>query len=206
MAASDRGKRQNWPAGFAVALFAVAVMALGRIWFVRASDDARRSGCQANLKSIALGLRQYMQDNNHKLPPVQGDGHPRSPHFGWVGCSQRYLRSIQILQCPAEPKTGVNLGLPQIGVTDYWFNGLLSGLSETELNYPSNTMMIGDGASGTAVYGVFGKNPAWSDTAAYASRHCGGANFAFVDGHVKWLKPFWGSSVHIEVGVFTFHP
>ena len=36
--------------------------------FARARENARRSSCQNNLKQIGLGIMQYTQDYDEKLP------------------------------------------------------------------------------------------------------------------------------------------
>src|SRR3990170_5499085 len=40
--------------------------------FARARENARRSSCQSNEKQIALGFKQYIQDNNEKYPASGG--------------------------------------------------------------------------------------------------------------------------------------
>src|SRR5215217_8973442 len=37
--------------------------------FARARENARRASCQSNEKNIALGFKQYIQDNGEKYPP-----------------------------------------------------------------------------------------------------------------------------------------
>ena len=41
--------------------------------FARARENARRSSCSSNLKQIGLGIVQYTQDYDEKLPPVVRD-------------------------------------------------------------------------------------------------------------------------------------
>ena len=40
--------------------------------FARARENARRASCQSNEKNIALGFKQYIQDNGEKYPPKIG--------------------------------------------------------------------------------------------------------------------------------------
>src|SRR4028118_1774787 len=42
--------------------------------FARARENARRSSCQSNLKQIGLGILQYTQDYDEKLPLRRHDG------------------------------------------------------------------------------------------------------------------------------------
>lgn len=36
--------------------------------FARARENARRSSCQSNLKQIGIGIAQYTQDYDEKMP------------------------------------------------------------------------------------------------------------------------------------------
>ena len=38
--------------------------------FARARENARRSACQSNLKQIGLGLMQYVQDYDERMPLI----------------------------------------------------------------------------------------------------------------------------------------
>lgn len=98
--------------------------------FARARENARRSSCQSNLKQIGLGIMQYVQDYDSRMPPVQsrycipqnqlvmgpvtergddtwpaagctGDG---SGYYrpGWAEATLPYTKSTQILVCPSD--------------------------------------------------------------------------------------------------------
>ena len=91
------------------------------------------------------------------------------------------------------------------------------GISTASLNYVSNTFLNGDGnitdpgtndsaAAGNALYLRFGPD-SLTGANAYAggsNRHLDGANYSFVDGHVKWLKPTIPTSAASASSVFTF--
>jgi len=130
--------------------------------FARARENARRSSCQSNEKNIALGFKQYIQDNNERYPAASG-------WEGENGISQ-YVKSTAIYKCPSAPKTGVY---------DYLYNQNLGGKNENRLENSSLIVLLGESTpSATALSG----------TAASATRHFDGSNYAFVDGHVKWFK------------------
>ena len=161
--------------------------------FARARENARRSSCQSNLKQIALGIKQYTQDYDERfpnmvVPPVAGNP-------GWAYAVQPYLKSEQIFQCPSDtaaaPVTTPNDLITRAGTagfSDYYINANLAsntgeGISEAAIDYSSNTVLNGEGTIGSANFQQQ-KNPG-----AGQARHLEGANYGYVDGHVKWARP-----------------
>lgn len=127
----------------------------------RAQSNARRASCQSNLKQIALGLMQYVQDYDEKLPPAKG----------WIDLLQPYVKSEQIFKCP-EVTDSKGFG--------YAYNSKLSQKSLEGLEAPAFTTAIYE----TTVL----KRNAYGMGENRAFRHEGGANYAFADGHVKWYE------------------
>ena len=182
---------QRSPQGFTMIEIVVVIaiiMLLAAILFPvlgRARENGRRTVCSSNLRQIALGMQQYTQDNNRRFPPV--------PDFsnvdeGWLSSLSATLTSVAILQCPSESKK------IEPSTTDYWLNANLLGKSDVRLRTPVSVVMLGDGEQSGASY-VFPKDNndvdpnRWKPDGAYAIRHFGGSNFAFADGHIKWLQP-----------------
>jgi len=129
--------------------------------FARARENARRSSCQSNEKQIALGFKQYIQDNNERYPAASG----------WNTAILDYTKSEAILKCPSAAGAGTY---------DYSYNSLMSGKNENMVQNSASTVLVAEAlrTSGAAA--------ASSPTAK--SRHFDGSNYAFVDGHVKWIK------------------
>ena len=193
--------------------------------FARARENARRSSCTSNLKQIAVGIRMYTQDYDERFPmyKVNDSNVTAANPYGWTDALQPYIKSIQIFQCPSEP-TESNSNPILGGYTDYWINAETSSsttsASLAQVAFPSETILSGDGDSGNARYNANGVtnntkgfnsscstrtstdpqglNRAKIPGGAY-SRHLDGTNFAFIDGHVKWLK---GDGTQFSQGVF----
>jgi len=133
--------------------------------------------------------------------------------FGWAALIQPYVKSTQILQCPSEPNSGNSSPL-SVNYSDYFYNrnissGATVSTSLSAVSFPSNTIMNGDYIGNVTNLGWAASNhngnsatthnagcPAAPATVGFnrtdngnpSERHLEGANYAFVDGHVKWLK------------------
>jgi prepilin-type N-terminal cleavage/methylation domain-containing protein/prepilin-type processing-associated H-X9-DG protein len=199
--------------------------------FARARENARRASCQSNLKQLGLGIKMYTQDYDECVPPVAINDAPDAKNpYGWADAVQPYVKSTQLFQCASEqwgvryPNDSV-FGGPKpdgagAGYTDYWINSMTSktdaqgrgGRSISEFDYPSQTILLGDGG------GTWSNKPSYYSDSRYSSngttkssvaigycgstsapnlaiikdegseRHLDGTNFAFADGHVKWMK------------------
>ena len=65
--------------------------------FARVRENARRSACQSNLKQIGLGLAQYVQDNDERLPGVGID----NAAISWKTRIFSYINNKQVFVCPS---------------------------------------------------------------------------------------------------------
>lgn len=168
--------------------------------FHNAGTQAYRSRCQSNLKQITLGLLQYTQDWDEKFPPIQihdaviNEERP----LGWADAIFLYTKSNQILWCPIrlenKERDGNDRKPHEAEFTDYWFNQRLASFVFSKVKVSANTFILGEGNDGTdatnARYSLSTLPEAWrKNKKSPAFRHLEGANYAFVDGHIKWLKP-----------------
>ena len=69
--------------------------------FARARENARRASCQSNEKNIALGFKQYIQDNGEKYPPAMTTASDLKASAASGGL-EPYLKSTAILFCPSD--------------------------------------------------------------------------------------------------------
>ena len=173
--------------------------------FARARENARRASCSSNLKQIALGVFQYTQDYDEKMPP-------RSSGAGsWRVLTQPYLKSTQIFSCPSNPNNAINgadvgeaalgikisYGAPQLRKNDGTFpDGVTSdsawrndnGVSIASFNSTSQVLMVGESTGAYSDLPIV--NTDWGGPNNYVfAGHLGTANWAYMDGHVKSLIP-----------------
>jgi prepilin-type N-terminal cleavage/methylation domain-containing protein/prepilin-type processing-associated H-X9-DG protein len=94
--------------------------------FARARENGRRAGCQSNLKQLGLGILQYTQDYDEKLPLGNTNfgwaGQTYYAATGWGGMIYPYVKSTQVFTCPSDPTRPGSNG----GVVSYAYNMLFS--------------------------------------------------------------------------------
>ena len=134
--------------------------------FGRARENARRSSCQSNLKQIGLGLMQYTQDYDEKLPRAWYGG-GTTPHYTsnqgdgrhkWMDVVTPYTKSTQIFVCPSatgattqyEPYTTDRFGSYSMNSTYWGATGAKQGpgnggMSLALLEAPATTVWVTDG-------------------------------------------------------------
>jgi prepilin-type processing-associated H-X9-DG protein len=187
----------------------VLVIIIGAVifpFFAR-SSGSQLSSCPSNLKQIALAIQLYSSDYEGHIPlEVSG-----AKKVGWSQIIQPYLYSYSVFQCPEEKHTGQEEYPRLPGFTDYWMNSNLSEVDAETLQTSNRIILLGDGdgaaSASTASYAINQIPIVWRTLQNSPSkRHVGGANYAFVDGHVKWLKPAQVSQLPISKKnpVYTF--
>jgi len=82
--------------------------------FSRTRESARRVTCASNLKQIGLGLHQYVQDSDGRMParyvnhPGNSDpggnanGHVK--RYNWRVQIYPYLKNTELFRCPSNPE------------------------------------------------------------------------------------------------------
>lgn len=149
--------------------------------------------------------------NFHTFKPQRTAGMPGSTyevsdgtHFGfwksWMDLLYPYYKTTKVLVCPAIGKRTffASQGMPE---ACYAYNPSISGLSCLTWggrDYPANMAMIRHqtklvmlfdcGTAMATIYDGFWAAQAFQDESLFFIHpHNGGANFAFADGHAKWI-------------------
>jgi len=170
--------------------------------FAKAREKARQASCLSNVRQLNTAILSYAQDYDELLPHRQG---PNMVHI--YTQIDPYIKNSQVRICPSLNNTsqGYSYGFNwrhaccDTAAAGWW--GKDCALAKYQA--PAQTMMLADttnsqngvgGADGTGavdfIYcSICYSTPPYSYTNwALASRHNGGFNAGFVDGHAKWYK------------------
>jgi prepilin-type N-terminal cleavage/methylation domain-containing protein/prepilin-type processing-associated H-X9-DG protein len=173
--------------------------------FARAREKARQASCQSNLKQYALAQIMYMSDYDGTIARPRGYYDANGNLVDWEYIMLPYTKNWQLGSCPSfGPRRGSGCaagdwtnvpGAGNLGgiICGYGFNDPLYGTMEAQIQAPAETIMITDSDCKTLPHDGrinFAGEPYPSDYWHIGVRrtHNDGANFAFCDGHVKWMK------------------
>jgi len=173
--------------------------------FARAREKARQSSCLANIKQLTLAALSYAQDYDEQLPnedwDTDGSGNESAGDTTWRTAILPYSRNVQIFFCPSDRSPSGTRYDGSLGdhdlVAGYAFN-----VSHWDPGSPTPPRLASLGAAEDASSVVL----LWESTGSYqigaqsnahgyvrsdaaATRHNGGQNCGFMDGHAKWMKP-----------------
>ncbi len=185
--------------------------------FARARAKAQQTACLSNIKQIGLASQMYSSDWHEWLAPGYMVAYVPTPkRVPWHFVLQPYINNWDIVVCPADPNLAIAshyggvLGAPAPVRAGYGMNDIVdwpavgtkmgrwvlmydtvSGIyrvKQGELTHPAETIDFVDCSppydiwtfSRTALPGATGTE--------VAKRHQEGANFAFCDGHAKWMR------------------
>ena len=168
--------------------------------FARAREKARQTSCLSNMKQIGLAAEMYVQDYDACYP--MNIYTPGTVVVMFYQAMMPYMKNSQMLECPSE-KSRIRMSELQAllplplasGVSSVGYNGNyavfedgpnnpLTGsndpvVSQSELPYPSETVIMSDGEIELAP-NLF--------NSPVVDAHNQGFNGAYCDGHAKWYK------------------
>ena len=166
--------------------------------FAKAREKARTSSCSSNCKQMALGFMQYSQDYDEQFPLDYlgtSDAVGNATPMVWWNAIQPYVKNFQILYCPSVSVTNTWNNITPY--TDYFVNANVESggggsSSMAAVVSPAQTVLLGERQRNMNNLSLFWGDWTWEQTneMAIITRHMGGANFAFCDGHAKWLQPY----------------
>ncbi|NCO36171.1 MAG: hypothetical protein AUJ92_04160 [Armatimonadetes bacterium CG2_30_59_28] len=186
--------------------------------FAKAREKARTASCASNLKQIAIAWQMYVQDYDELIPSGCNGTNADTYALAFNSIRlEPYVKSNQVWHCPSDQDGGGTATYnPSWGPVTYarWsyvYNsaylgqngcadarqGINPNLGLADLMHPAETFNYADGNTGSvyslfpssaATYGAFYSSANKPHASNLEYRHTDGGNFAFCDGHVKWLK------------------
>jgi len=186
--------------------------------FARARENARKANCQSNLKQLATATLMYVQDYDETMPwwdryGTPGVSSPLCPPLA----VQPYVKNSKAYCCPSGSSQALSgtynsHSFPGPVSNGYawaeWafgVGGRSTPLRLAQMQSVANLVMIGDsthmfGGKGAIIFAniccddgccgdpLNGGKRDGTPVPESASRHFGGENIAYMDGHVKWSR------------------
>ncbi len=160
--------------------------------FSRAKEKALQTQCLSNVKQINLAMQMYASDYDDKHVPLASFGLGLRPFLG------PYTNNEQIYICPTRGQgtTGYGAQGECYAPTCWDFQQhylTIRGMDTyVKIEYPAEVVTLWEisdarlDVAGPELWPAF----PWPDDAAFgvASRHNGGSNCGFADGHAKWMS------------------
>jgi prepilin-type N-terminal cleavage/methylation domain-containing protein/prepilin-type processing-associated H-X9-DG protein len=175
--------------------------------FAQVREKGRSLSCLSNMKQIATAVNMYVQDNDERVffrggstKIVMRNNTPNSlAAFKWWNLLMPYIKNNQIFACPSDPGPTLSPDVNGANVIlrSYIANTASEDLTLAQIDKPVDTIVVTEktdtigappAANTSSWIGAFNgemsKNPAANGV---ATRHQGGVNCSFLDGHARWL-------------------
>jgi len=168
--------------------------------FAKAREKARQASCSSNTKQLVVAMLQYAQDYDERFALGWNGGAVNGISTEWPFCYYPYAKNTQLYRCPSVSTNittfSSNNGalLIPASYSTTCESHISGNPSLGDVRAPAETIALGE-ANGhrtcapwhTMQYHLYYAPATWpSPKVMY---HNDGANYAFYDGHTKWLKP-----------------
>jgi len=180
----------------------------------KAKELARKAVCMANARNLGLSLFLYLEDNEGSLMRPAWEPGPGQIECWPLLLAPKYAPD-DLFMCPSQPG---NIGLrepvswsgwtmtggyPSYGYsTAIWVGAVYPEMAESylkileDVKQPDKVLLLcdvynylmGDTQESHGYYSVWPCEDVWVSQGRPTSRHVGGGNILYVDGHVDWLK------------------
>jgi prepilin-type N-terminal cleavage/methylation domain-containing protein/prepilin-type processing-associated H-X9-DG protein len=192
--------------------------------FASVRERARALACLSNVRQIGLAYTLYAQDNDESLPLTTDD------RSSWTDQCQPYIKTRALYRCPSDASTDWDAPAEaKRRKSSYFLNLYLSGTGGygnlARIGAPAQVIYLAesvDNARGDHFHPAdwgdtsedgdspgSGWDPAKQEPIDVATRrHRGGANYGYVDGHVKWSRfaPLWFQDIPHGIWAGRFDP
>ena len=185
--------------------------------FAKAREKARQTSCLSNLRQMGTAFTMYAQDYDENymlmgvfIPALAVPGTGGTADGNWTNWWRYelspYAKNFQIFLCPSATRVADPSSAGNMLQFQYGYNNSVAGVAMGTVQYPAQTVALGDCAhwncsnAGCNLYAF-----AWpaqdrrpnsavcnalqsADQIDTTSRHNGGSNLVFCDGHSKWMN------------------
>jgi prepilin-type processing-associated H-X9-DG protein/prepilin-type N-terminal cleavage/methylation domain-containing protein len=192
-----------------IIVIAVLMLLAGVLFpvFGRVRERGRQATCVSQLRQIGQAIQMYANDNGQFYPARLPGEIVERAECGWAEKIYPYTKSTQVFWCPTYSHGEFRPGCPESDTTEgntpealykwdgsYDLNGIhipdRPAVHASRIREPSNTILAVDGSGGFVTHASADPGNIDQGIGSWRalSRHNGGGNVSFFDGHVKWLS------------------
>ncbi len=176
--------------------------------FAQARNKARQITCLSNMKQLMLGELMYIQDYDENHSWTWGYDPTWVP---WHVQIDPYVKNKQIWKCPNDSynhgQDGTDSSKPAIPVSysqdfawgDWGHDYSAAGAPEAKITSPASSIYLAERWNGYHQFSEGWATDVWCSDGEFlhgqnnsgiagSAGHTGGANYAFSEGHVKFMR------------------
>jgi len=173
--------------------------------FAKVREKARQISCASNVRQLGMAVQEYVDDYDEVLPGAMVGKNSTTFVGGWMyivnysatsassfdptrGSLYPYVKDTRVYMCPDDSynaNAGDSYAINSC-LTNFVGNGYANGNLLAVYDYPSTTILFGEEAFSGAATGSTDDGFLLVNANQASTRHTGGSNFDFLDGHVKY--------------------